>query len=196
MFLSLTNIVELIALYRYTILFPISIFEGPIVTVIAGFLVSIGEMNLWLVFPIVILGDLTGDALFYALGRYGGMKFVNRYGKYFGINAQNILLVEHHFDAYLTRTILLGKFAHSFGFVVLTTAGILKARFGKFMLVNFLGIVPKTIIFLLIGYYFGAAYNSIGKYLDFFAYGTLIIVVVLGLSYWLVRKIAVNYFSS
>src|SRR5258708_12893626 len=68
MFFSFTKILELLVHYRYFVLFPISIVEGPIVTVLGGFLASMGQLSVLWVFVVVVLGDLVGDSLYYFLG--------------------------------------------------------------------------------------------------------------------------------
>ncbi len=45
---TLQTIVNLLLRYRYEFLLPIAIIEGPIISVIAGLLVSIGKMNFWI----------------------------------------------------------------------------------------------------------------------------------------------------
>ncbi|MBI5072737.1 glycosyltransferase [Candidatus Woesearchaeota archaeon] len=44
MLYALNEIVQLLLTYRYELLFPISIFEGPIITVVAGFLAAKGDL--------------------------------------------------------------------------------------------------------------------------------------------------------
>ncbi len=63
------DIAALVATYGIVILAPLAVVEGPIVTVIAAYLVSQGILELWAVLVCVILADLLGDSLFYWLGR-------------------------------------------------------------------------------------------------------------------------------
>jgi len=55
---------SLLLTYKYLILIPLAVVEGPIITVIAGFLITLGYMNIFLVYLIVIAGDLAGDYFF------------------------------------------------------------------------------------------------------------------------------------
>ena len=62
----ITSEIDLLALlnaYGIAILAPLAIIEGPIVTVIAAWLASLGLLNLWEVLICVILADLVGDSL-------------------------------------------------------------------------------------------------------------------------------------
>ena len=40
------TVISWLLAYRYAILFPLVIIEGPIVTILAGFLASLGQFNL------------------------------------------------------------------------------------------------------------------------------------------------------
>ena len=64
-----TEITSLISNHGLAILAPLSIIEGPIVTVIAAYLARQGLLVLWQVAICVIIGDLLGDLLYYSVGR-------------------------------------------------------------------------------------------------------------------------------
>ncbi|MBU1102066.1 hypothetical protein KJ853_00200, partial [Patescibacteria group bacterium] len=52
------------------------------------------------------------------------------------------------------------------GGAFLVAAGIIKMPFDKFMLSNLLATLVKSMILLLVGFYFGQAYVTIGSYLE------------------------------
>lgn len=66
--------IQLLLTYKYIILIPLSIIEGPIVTVICGFLVTLKFFNPFLVYVVMVLGDIVGDGLIYYMG-YSGKDF-------------------------------------------------------------------------------------------------------------------------
>ena len=57
-----TDMIALLSAHTYEVLLPLSIAEGPIVTIAGGFLVATGHLEALPVFGIVVLGDLIGDA--------------------------------------------------------------------------------------------------------------------------------------
>ncbi|HUZ60693.1 MAG TPA: hypothetical protein VMU83_18125, partial [Hanamia sp.] len=65
------TIFYLLLKFRYVILFPLAVVEGPILAVIAGFLCTEGYLNLFIVYTIIVLGDITGDTICYLFGRWG-----------------------------------------------------------------------------------------------------------------------------
>ena len=152
--------------YKYLALFPLAVAEGPIVTVIAGFFASLGYLNFWLAYVVIIAGDLGGDALHYLAGRFGGSQFVDRWGKYFGIGSNQIASLEKQFDQRGDKLLLIGKMSHGIGGAFLIAAGLIKMPFDKFIMANLLATLIKSLLLLLIGFYFGHALSAINTYLE------------------------------
>lgn len=55
----------------YVLMFGLMVAEGPLITIAAAFLASFWLFDIYLVALLGWLGDMTGDFLFFALGRYG-----------------------------------------------------------------------------------------------------------------------------
>ncbi len=163
---SVAEITQLLIQYKYLILFPIIVVEGPISTVIAGFLIALKYFHFYAAFLIVVVGDLTGDVLHYALGYWGRESIINRWGRYIGATPERIRKVESHFDKNTGKTLVFAKIFHGIGGVFLIAAGAAKIPFLKFVWYNFLGTVPKTLILISVGFYFGYAISSIKSYLE------------------------------
>ena len=129
---------------------------------------------------VVVAGDLVGDSLYYLLGYSGRTKFINRWGKYIGLNVGRIKTIEAHFNGHSGKTILFAKWSHLLGAAVLFVAGAVKMPYRKFLAFNFLATLPKSLLLILIGYYFGQAAGKIQHYFNYAAVilGILIAVVV------------------
>lgn len=190
MLLPLQSAALLLLKYRYILLYPISVAEGPIISVIAGFLVSIGKINFALAYLVLILGDLTGDTILYSLGRWGSGSFLPKYGRYIGITPARIEEGAKIFNKHPVGTLLFGKWSHTFGIVILAAAGITKQKFGRFLLVNLLGTIPKSLFLLLIGYYFGQAYLKINTYINEAIYISIAAAVIGVGGYFIISKFA------
>jgi len=190
MFINLQQIVVWLVVYKYAVIFPVTIVEGPIVTVIAGFLAAHGLLNIFIVYPIIVLGDLTGDVLYYFVGKWGrNSNRVMRWVKYVGVTEKRIKKLEKHFARHSGKTLMAGKISHGVGSAVLFASGAAEMPIGRFIWFNLLGTLPKSLLFLLVGYYFGEAYKRISAYLDYTAITTFAIAVLLIIVYFLVVKI-------
>lgn len=192
---SLDIIVGWLAAYRYAVLLPIAIAEGPIISVIAGFLVSIGQMNFGIAFGLLVLGDVIGDFGLYSIGRWGGVKLIEKYGRRFGVTPARVEKLETFFEKHAAKTLLFGKWGHAFGFPILVSAGVAKEPPLQFGLISVGGTIPKTFILMFLGFYFGSSYGLIDHYFTYFAIGTVALVAIVGFGYWMFRKATRNYFS-
>ncbi len=146
--------------YGYAIVFLASLVEGPIVTVVAGFLASQGVLSVAAVYVTVVLGDLAGDALYYAVGRWGigRLPWTGRHG---GRLRRRIDALREYIRARPGRVLLFGKLTHSAGFAVLLAAGAARVRPVVYMLYNLLGTLIKSAALVLVGYFLGRFYAAL-----------------------------------
>ena len=178
MFFSLAHLGALLLQYKYWILLPIAILEGPIITIIAGAAISFGYLGWWPSIVIISAGDIIGDVGHYYIGDWGGEPFIRRWGKYLGIKEKHVVSLENILNGHPGKSLLLGKLAHGVGGALLIAAGLVKMPMGKFLYWNTVGTIPKTIGLLVVGFYFVNAITNINSILDVVASATVIIVVV------------------
>lgn len=186
--ISSGKILLLLMAYRYAIFFPLAVIEGPIVTVIAGFLCSIGFFNFWFVYAIAMAGDIVGDALYYFLGWWGGERIFKR-GRFLWIKTEQLGRLEKHFESHAGKIMLFGKWTQTVGAPILLAAGMARVSLKKYFFFNTIGSLPKVFIFLIIGFYFGRAYAEIDKYFGYISLAVSIIIVLVVLIYLLRKKL-------
>lgn len=150
------DIVTTIQQYGYAIIFPISIIEGPATAIVAGFLSSLGKLNIAIVFGLLLAGDIVGDTLYYAIGKWGRTTIIKKFSKYLGTSEEKILSFEKYFTAHNWKILAFGK-TQPIGGAVLISAGLANTPYLPFMMYNILFSIPKILILELIGYYFGEA---------------------------------------
>jgi membrane-associated protein len=189
----LRNIILLLTAYKYLFLFPVAVVEGPIITVIAGFLSSLGVFNVFVAYGVLVAGDIAGDVAYYELGYYGRQRFVIRWGRFLGVTQERLEQLEKHFDKHSGKTLIIGKLSQGIGGAILLAAGMAKVPFRKLVLYDFLPTLPKTLILLLIGYYAGASYVEISSYFDYAAIGTIVAAVIFVVIYFVMRRLSRRY---
>jgi len=192
--LSLDNIVHWLLTYKYLVLFPVSVLEGPIVTVLAGFLASIGTFNFWVAFVVVVVGDIAGDILYYGLGRWG-KNLIPRFGQYLGVTKQKLDIVERQFKNHPKKTLLFGKLSHAFGGIILVVSGVFRVEFWEFVYINIAGTIPKSLFLIIIGFYFGKAYKQIDRYINNTVFAIVGITLLLVAVYIIVSRLTKKYFQ-
>ena len=186
------NLIFLITKYGYAILFPLAIIEGPIATIVAGFLVSLGLLNPFLVYAVIMLGDIIGDSLAYGLGRWGGGMFFSRIGPRIGVTPEKLEKVKRYFDAHGQRTITLSKIIHGIGLTGLVVAGMIRVPYRTYITICFLTTLVQAALFLGVGILFGHAYAQLNNYLNYFASVTVIIGVLVAFFVILIKKLHIH----
>jgi membrane-associated protein len=99
------------------------------------------------------------------VGRHG---FLNKYARRLGFTMERLQKIERHFQRHAIRTLVISKFAQGIGSLAWIASGIAKVPFKKFLTVNTLTTAVKSMILLLIGYYFGKSYEKFNSYLNIF----------------------------
>ncbi len=160
----------LLTKYGYFILFPLAIVEGPIITIIAGFLTSLGLMNVFIVYAVVMAGDIVGDTGVYMIGRSGGAFF----SRYFKKHSDKLEKAKKYFETNQNRAIVLSKLIHGIGVTGLFAAGSLRIPYKRYITLCFLTTTAQSLVLLTVGVLFGSAYVQLSKYLNYFSTMTII----------------------
>jgi membrane protein DedA with SNARE-associated domain len=178
------HIIEWILFYKYLIVIPIAIVEGPVLALICGFLLRLNLLALVPTFLLLMLGDIISDIYWYCIGYYGGRKFVLKFGKFFSIDEKKLEIVERIYHQHYVLILFLSKITMGFGFAVaiVAVAGITKVPFKKYMLANILAQPIWTGTLLTVGYFLGDFYLTISK--GFEAISLFAIIVIGGLLVW------------
>jgi membrane-associated protein len=182
------HIVYLLTQYRYFILFPLAIVEGPILAVIAGFLCINGFLNVFVVYPIIVLGDIIGDSIVYTFGRWGVPAFIKKMARRVAVKPEKINSVRAYFDSNPNKTISLSKVTLGIGVAGIYLAGNTKIPYERFIRICLVTSALQYIIYLCMGLLFGDAYKQINHYLNFFAALTVTVTLCI-ISFHFIRSI-------
>ncbi len=178
--MHLESILGYLITYRYFLIIPLVIVEGPIVMVLCGFLMRFGTFDIIPLYGALTIADLIGDIGWYCVGRFWGIPFINRFGKFFSVSQRSLDKASKLFNKYHNRILFISKITMGFGFALVTliTAGIAKVPFKKYLLYNVSGQLIWTGMLLGIGFLFGNIYTSIDKTFRNFAFAAIIIIAV------------------
>lgn len=183
-----SEIFRLIEAYGLIALVPLSLLEGPIVTVLAGWLVSLSLLDPLVAFIVLVLGDVVGDVALYAAGRGVRLDRIPWVGGYFRIPRAQLVrfvrMVRHNG----VRLLVIGKLTQAAGFAVLIAAGTARMNLPLFIAVNLLASIPKTLALMILGYFLGEAHERVARWLSFGSYAFLAALLVGGGLFWLYRR--------
>ena len=117
--------VELLLTYKYLILIPLSIVEGPILMIVCGPLIMLGVLNPLLVYLIIVFGDIVGDFAQYYIGYYG-----KRLLPYFKITEEKLEKTKTYFNENYKKAIIMSKDVYGIGITGLVAACAVHIPFG------------------------------------------------------------------
>jgi membrane protein DedA with SNARE-associated domain len=137
------------------------------------------------VLPLLIVADLIGDIIYYLIGVTGGKKLIEKYGHKFKLPEERMNTIKQSFKDNGGKILFFGK-TQPYGSLILLLSGAAKMDFRKFVLYNFIGTVPKTILFFTVGYLFG--YGVINNFVSYVGIISIILGLLLLVAYFLLIK--------
>jgi membrane-associated protein len=172
--------------YKYWLILPLAIIEGPIVAMAAAFLASTGVLNIQIVYGLALAGDIIGDILYYTLGRYGGEPLIDKYGRYIKVTQESVEKVKQKYftkQKSLWQVITISKAMQAPSSIILVICGLTGVNFREFFVITTVANIVKVLFFVLIGFYFGRGYMLVDQYLRY-SWVLLIPLIVGAVWYW------------
>lgn len=164
---------------------------SEVILPVAGYLVSIGHLNFWLVVALAATGSLIGTLIAYSIGYFLGRAAILRYGKYVRMNEGHLNTAEKWFGKYGNVTVLFCQFVPLVRTLIPFPAGIAEMKLWKFIVFSLVGIVIWDTALVYVGYYVGTNYLAISHTLEqyFTDIGILaIIVAIVFIAFFVARR--------
>lgn len=168
-----------------SMVFPI---PSELVLPFAGFLIVKEEMTFLFILIFSTLGSLVGSLLSYYLGKYGGNKFVLKYGKYFLLNKKHLISTEKWFSKKGELTIFLGRFIPVIRHIISIPAGIGKMNIKKFIFYTIVGAGMWNAFLTYLGFVLGNNWETIRQYSEYISWGIVALIILFG-AYFLWKEI-------
>lgn len=169
-----------ITAHGYIFMFGGMFLEGPLITAAASFGAALGYFNLPLIIALSTLADISADLVYYGIGYFSRGAALKRFSK--RLTPERLAQLDRVVHMHGSKAIAILKYTPLLplpGFILLGAAHL---NVWRFALVCILSTIPRTILFVIIGYYAGYFFSHYSRYL---AHSELILficaVVVVGL---------------
>jgi membrane protein DedA with SNARE-associated domain len=159
---------------------------SEVLLAIGGGLAASGRFNVWAVFIIGTLAQLVGGLIGYAIGKYGGLPILERYGKYVLISKRDLDKTHIAFEKYGALLTMTGRCVPVVRGLIAYPAGIAGMRLDKFIIYTTIGSAVWTALFVWIGYTLGDNFAEIEGLLS--QLSVLIVLGVLAAVVWHFRE--------
>jgi len=141
-------------------------FPSEIIMIPAGYLAYQGEMNLFLVVVMGVLGSIVGAVFNYCFAIFFGRKFLLRYGKYILVSPQTLQKLEYFFKSHGEISTFSGRLIPGIRQLISLPAGLAKMNMARFVLYSALGAVIWVVVLVAIGYFIGSNQELVSQYLQ------------------------------
>jgi len=115
---------------------------SEIIMPFAGYLASLGTLNLFWAATAGAVGCNIGSIFAYEAGKYGGRRFVARYGRYVLMSEHDLDRAEHFFRRYGSIAVLVCRLLPGIRSFIAFPAGVARMPLGRFHFYTFVGSWP------------------------------------------------------
>ena len=156
---------------------------GETVLIAAAVYAGAGRLNLVVVVVVGVLAAIAGDNLGYAIGRYGGRRLVERYGRYVGLTPRRVKAAEGFFARHGGKVIVVARFVEGLRQANGIIAGLSGMRWTRFLAFNTLGALlwvgVWTALGDLAGTHIEAIYAALRRYELYLLAALAVLILVL-----------------
>lgn len=159
--MSVDFITQLILQYRYWILIPLSLIEGPVIAFVAGTFASVGYFNMYFLAALFFVRDVGLDLTYYGLGHFGAKTaFVQKMLKKLGVTPDHLGAVRTLWEKRPFWTMFIGKVSYGISSAFIVVAGTVRMPLKLFIIYGSLVAILQYGVLLFAGYYLGASFGG------------------------------------
>lgn len=181
--LGYAGVILLMALESSFVPFPSEVVVPP-----AGYLASLGQMNIFLVILSGIVGSILGSLLNYWIASRFGRDFLLKYSKYFFINTEKFARFEVFFNTHGEITTFVGRLIPVIRQYISFPAGLVRMNLKKFIFYTGLGAAIWCTVLAYVGYFVGNNIDIIKEDIDYIMYFIFPALILLVIIYMIIYK--------
>ena len=133
---------------------------SEIIMPFAGYLVSIGQFDLYLAATAGAIGCNVGSIFAYEVGKRGGRPLAERWGKYVLIGPGELDMADRFFDRWGNHAVLIGRLLPVIRSFIAFPAGVARMKLVPFHIYTFIGSWPWCFGLAWVGMVLGEKWNS------------------------------------
>ena len=153
--LGYSGIVLLMAIESACIPLP-----SEIIMPFSGYLVSTGEMNLWVVAFAGAVGCVLGSLVAYWVGMKGGRPLIEKYGRYVLVSRHDLDLADRWFEKRGEIIVFVSRMLPAIRTFIAFPAGVARMNLKRFVIYTFAGSFPWCLGLAYVGQKLGEKWNK------------------------------------
>ncbi len=128
---------------------------GETLLIAGAILASNGMYHIYWVVLLGIIAATAGDNVGYAIGYFGGTRFVKRFGKYIFLTENRLHKLELFFEKHGSKVVISARFIEGFRQFNGIVAGTSQMRWKRFLVYNIIGAVLWVLFWAGIAFFLG-----------------------------------------
>ncbi len=156
---------------------------GETVLILGAVYAGSGRLSIVLVVLLGFLGAVVGDNIGFALGRFGGRRLVERWGRYILLTPQRLDKATAFFERHGGKVITIARFVEGLRQANGIVAGTTGMHWAKFLAFNALGAALWVGAWSAVGYFSGnhitTIYNTASQYSTYLAIAVALAIIAL-----------------
>jgi len=153
--LGYSGIVLLMAIESACIPLP-----SEIIMPFSGYLVSTGQMNLWLVALAGAVGCVLGSLVAYWVGSNGGRPLIEKYGRYVLVSRHDLDMADRWFASHGEIIVFVSRLLPAIRTFIAFPAGVARMNLKRFIIYTFAGSLPWCLGLAYVGQKLGEKWNK------------------------------------
>src|SRR5947208_1377987 len=133
---------------------------SEIIMPFSGYLVSRGEMNLWLVGVAGAFGCVVGSMVAYWVGMYGGRPLIEKYGRFVLISRHDVDIADRWFDRFGEVIVFASRLLPVIRTFIAFPAGVARMDLKRFVIYTFAGSLPWCLGLAYVGQKLGEQWDK------------------------------------
>ncbi|MEP6819100.1 MAG: DedA family protein [bacterium] len=184
--LGYSGIVLLMAIESACIPLP-----SEIIMPFSGYLVSTGQMNLWLVALAGAVGCVLGSLVAYWVGSKGGRPLIEKYGRYVLVSRHDLDMADRWFASHGEIIVFVSRLLPAIRTFIAFPAGVARMNLKRFVLYTFAGSLPWCLGLAYVGQKLGEKWNKDDTLKTWFHRFDFLIAIaaVLVIGWWVWRHV-------
>ena len=133
---------------------------SEIIMPFSGYLVSTGQMNLWLVGIAGAVGCVLGSLVAYWVGSKGGRPLIEKYGRYVLVSRHDLDMADRWFANHGEIIVFVSRLLPAIRTFIAFPAGVARMNLTRFVIYTFAGSLPWCLGLAYIGQKLGEKWNQ------------------------------------
>jgi membrane-associated protein len=160
---------------------------GDVVLLLAGFFASRTGLDLVTVMAVAFAGGLVGDTGAYLLGRLGGRRIVDRWGRWL-LPRERMARVDRYFREYGMWAVTIGRIAPVVRTVNTFTAGMARMAYPRFIFADAIAAAVWAVTLPVLGFLFSESLEATRRTVGWI--GVPILLIFAAGLYWTYRRMS------